>query len=299
MVDIQAITSGLTRNAEGIWESPGTVAVSYPADGYDSCFAVEETSFWFRHRNECIATVARAWPPGDGTIFDVGGGNGFVATGLARAGFDVVLVEPGPAGARNARRRGLEHVVCATTDSARFQPQSMPAIGLFDVVEHIEHDVAFLRSMRNLLVPGGRLYLTVPAFGWLWSQEDDVAGHFRRYTAASIRQTLLAAGFEVEFLTGLFRFLPPAILLLRALPYRLGFRRSRDTAQQVVRDHVVRRRLTASILDALLLAERRNLERGRSMRFGGSWLVVAGNPDRPAAEVPFSGARQTVAVGDV
>jgi hypothetical protein len=166
-------------------------------------------------------------------------------------------------------------------------------------VEHIEHDVAFLRSMRNLLVPGGRLYLTVPAFGCLWSQEDDVAGHFRRYTATSIRQTLLDAGFEVEFLTGLFRFLPPAILLLRALPYRLGFRRSRDTAQQVVRDHVVRRGLTASILDALLLAERRNLERGRSMRFGGSWLVVAGNPDRPAAEVPFSGARQTVAVGDV
>ncbi len=43
------------------------------------------------------------------------------------------------------------------------------AIGLFDVLEHIENEAGFLKQLREVLKTGGRLYLTVPAFRWLWS----------------------------------------------------------------------------------------------------------------------------------
>jgi len=56
------------------------------------------------------------------------------------AGLEVVLVEPGSAGAANARRRGIRHVVCAALEDAGFIPASLPAISLFDVVEHMKED---------------------------------------------------------------------------------------------------------------------------------------------------------------
>ena len=70
-------------------------------------------------------------------MFDIGGGNGFVSLGVQGAGIETVLVEPGPEGAQNAKNRGLQHVVCASFQNAAFESGKIPAIGVFDVVEHI------------------------------------------------------------------------------------------------------------------------------------------------------------------
>ena len=74
-----------------------------------------------------------------------------MALAIERAGFDVVLVEPGLTGATNGKNKGLKDVICATADAARFKPHSLPAIGLFDVLEHIEDDLSFLKSLKRLL----------------------------------------------------------------------------------------------------------------------------------------------------
>ncbi len=188
MVDIQSISTGLKLGDDGIWYShQDNQNISYPSDGNENCLAVEDGSFWFRHRNNCIASIVKTYPPQDnGTIFDIGGGNGFVSLGLANAGFDVALLEPGSVGTRNAKKRGLKNVICATTDAAKLKQHSLPAVGLFDVIEHIEDDLAFLQSIRNLMKKGGRLYATVPAYSFLWSEEDIFAGHFRRYALEDI-----------------------------------------------------------------------------------------------------------------
>ena len=68
----------------------------------------------------------RRFPPA-GMLFDVGGGNGFVAAGIERAGWPAVVVEPGRGGAENARARGLDRVIQGTTENAGFAPGSMPS----------------------------------------------------------------------------------------------------------------------------------------------------------------------------
>ncbi len=276
MIDIESISTGLERGEDGIWYGRDARAVSYAADGHAACFAVEDRSFWFRHRNDCILSVVERFPPKDGSpIVDIGGGNGIVAAALAAAGFEVALLEPGRSGALNARRRGLETVICATTDSAGLKPGSLPAAGLFDVIEHVADDTAFLASIRELMQPRGRLYATVPAYPLLWSHEDVAAGHFRRYTRNGFCELLERGGFEVEFASGIFRWLPIPIALLRALPYRLGLARPDVTDRQLARDHVAPGAIITRLLEFLLGAEIGNLRRGRAMRFGASWLVVA------------------------
>ncbi len=279
MADIQAISRGLKLGADGIWYSADTQDISYPSEGNDACFAVEDRSFWFKHRNNCIIAAVKTYPPEHaGTIFDVGGGNGFVSAGLATAGFNVALLEPGKTGASNAKHRGLDTVICATTDTADFRSHSLPAVGLFDVVEHIEDDLTFLKSVKNLTKRNGRLYVTVPAYSFLWSGEDVSAGHFRRYTLSKICKVINDAGFEIEFSSYIFRFLPVPIAFFRALPYRLGLSHSETKAEKNESDHVVEEGAIARFLSIVLNSEIEKLRKSKSMRFGGSCLVVAKKP---------------------
>lgn len=278
MEDIRAISSGLQLGVDGIWYSAGTQAISYPSDGNDACFAVEDRSFWFGHRNNCIIAAVGCYPPDDrGTIFDIGGGNGFVSAGLASAGFDIALLEPGQVGASNAKRRGLDTVICATTETADFNPNSLPAVGLFDVVEHIEDDLTFLKNIRTLMKKNGRLYVTVPAYSVLWSAEDVSSGHYRRYTLNQICSVIRGAGFEIEFSSYIFRFLPIPIAVFRALPYRLGLKRSKNKKEKKESDHVIDKGPVYAILDFLSSLETEKLKKRRPMGFGGSCLVVAKN----------------------
>jgi SAM-dependent methyltransferase len=272
-ITIDQLADNLVREPSGIWSARSETAVSYPDEGNARCLALEEHSFWFRHRNDCILAAMTLHPPG-GVVFDIGGGNGFVASAIQSAGREVVLVEPGPAGAVNARARGLEHVICATLESAAFRSHVIPAAGLFDVLEHIADDGAFLRRLRELLIPRGRLYITVPAYRLLWSVEDDYAGHFRRYRQRSLVSTLERSGFTIDFATYIFALLPVPILLTRALPSRLGLRRDVSLATER-REHDPGGGPVRALLEWTLRRELHALRAGRVIRCGGSCLVVA------------------------
>ena len=39
---------------DGIYYAAESEAISYPEEGNEACFEVEDQSFWFRHRNACI-----------------------------------------------------------------------------------------------------------------------------------------------------------------------------------------------------------------------------------------------------
>jgi SAM-dependent methyltransferase len=268
------IAPNLELSPDGWWTSRTVSAVSYPEEGNAACFAVEDSSFWFRHRNRCILQAIKSFPP-SGAFFDVGGGNGYVARAIQDSGLDVVLVEPGFSGVRNALKRGIRQVVRATLKDAGVLPGTLPAVGLFDVIEHIGDDSGFLAEINRLVIPGGRVYITVPAYQWLWSGEDILAGHSRRYTVPALRRLLENAGCAVEFATYFFSFLPLPILLLRVLPYRLGLA-SKEIADSDVRsDHDPGNPLVERLLQKLTRRELSRIAGLRPLRFGGSCMVVA------------------------
>lgn len=268
--------SDLERGADGIWRSRSRkrlAEVSYPNEGNRDYLAIEESSFWFSHRNRCIAATVGNFPPG-GAIFDIGGGNGFVARGLTEAGFEVVLVEPGEEGARNAQQRGVGRVVCSTLKDAEFRDGSLSAAGLFDVLEHFEDDAAFMKQLRTKLAPGGRLYITVPAYRLLWSVEDDYAGHFRRYRLPELERVLSIAGFRIDFGTYIFSFLPLPIFVMRSLPSRLGMVRDHDE-RRTEREHLRQSEIGTRVTNWLCNSELTRLRQAKSLPWGGSCLVAA------------------------
>jgi SAM-dependent methyltransferase len=170
--------------------------------------------------------------------------------------------------------------VCATVEDAKFQPGRIGAAGLFDVVEHIENDVSFLGGLHSLMRPGGRLYLTVPAFQALWSSEDEYAGHHRRYSTRTLGASLRQAGFEVEYISYFFWFHTLPVFLLRTVPSFLGLRQNKP-AENHAREHSTGSGLVSRVVDGLLDFERRRLRLGKRMPFGGSCFAVARRVQRP------------------
>ncbi|HOZ49160.1 MAG TPA: methyltransferase domain-containing protein [Candidatus Hydrogenedentes bacterium] len=273
MIDIDAITTNLEQDERGVWMPKGRSSVSYPEDGNARSRRLEEESFWFNHRNACIVAAAKTFPP-DGTVFDIGGGNGYVSLALLRADCAAVLVEPGLEGVENARVRGVAPIIAAALDDTGFRPGSLPAAGLFDVIEHIEDDATFLRSVHDAMTTGGRLYVTAPAYSFLWSNEDRRAGHYRRYTAAGLARRLDGAGFDTEFATYIFEFLPAPIFLLRTVPTHLRIRRTSEF-QRIQREHRSAGGLVSRLQQWSFRRELEAIRAKRALPFGGSCLVIA------------------------
>lgn len=81
--------------------------LSYPENGSDSCFAVEDESFWFQHRNVVLRHLVQQFSP-EGVFLDVGGGNGCVTKALQDA---EVNAESSVAGFRSVWTPRQEFVV--------------------------------------------------------------------------------------------------------------------------------------------------------------------------------------------
>jgi SAM-dependent methyltransferase len=70
-------------------------------------------------------------------------------------------------------------------------------IFLFDILEHISDQDAFLRAIQFHLAPNGRVLLNVPAFQTLFSGYDRAVGHLRRYNIRSLSEVARASEMVV------------------------------------------------------------------------------------------------------
>ena len=270
---MEKVSTRLTLDKHGIWTHAQRRELSYPESGHGQYFLLEDASFWFAHRNRCILAAMQRFPPG-GQVLDVGGGNGYVAKGMIEAGYSAALLEPGPVGAYNGKtQRGISEVFCTTLEDSGFPPESINAIGCFDVIEHIADDSALLAQFQEILRPGGLIYGTVPGYPWLWSSSDVSAGHFRRYTKAALRK-LLEPKLEVLYFTPFFSALILPVLLTKTLPYKLGLGGNVISLQS---EHGVggASTMAARILTGLLTREIKIISAGKSLTMGTSCLFVA------------------------
>lgn len=272
---------GLQKTGDRQWTYVENAAVSYPEAGLARLAEIEPVSFWFRHRNNVITEVLKRYPP-SGRLVDIGGGNGFVSLAMTQAGVDCVVVEPDAGGAATAVSRGLP-VIRAAFQKLDLRDAYLDAFGMFDVLEHIEDERSVLDELFCKLKPGGMAYITVPAYRFLWSQEDVYAGHFRRYTRRRIERLLREAGFTPLYSSYFFALLVPPVVAFRSIPSLLLPRRKQphDIDPQ---DHKLPAGIAGSILRWSFQVEAGRISMGKGVAFGTSCLAVARKPDNRSSE---------------
>lgn len=186
-------------------------------EAYRIMAEMDETYWWFRARREILRDVVARFVPENGEITDYGGGSGALASRLRDDGYRVAVAELNREMLETCRARGVPTIDLNIGGPA---PSSADCLLACDVLEHVPDDVGLLEELKRVLRPDGLFIATVPAYEFLWSGEDHVSRHFRRYTRPALAASLGAAGYDViwssHFNTLLF---PPiaAVILAKRL----------------------------------------------------------------------------------
>ena len=142
-----------------------------------------------------------------------------------------------------------------------------------NVLEHIENDERAVQAFWDVLAPGGKLLLLVPAHPTLYGPYDAHDGHYRRYAKSGLKRLLIAKGFEILAL----RYFNAAGAVGWFLQYRI-MRREAHEARHF--------RLMNRLIPMLSRAERIV-----PPPFGLSLVAVCRKPDsQPSADQPASPA---------
>jgi len=204
-------------------------------------------------------------------VLEVGAGTGNL-TQFLRDRDVVVATDVDPAYVELLRRR-FEH--SANVDVALFDLASpvppeltgrrFDTIICLNVLEHVEDDRRAVERMRDLLQPGGRLLLLVPAHQALYGTIDEAIGHYRRYASEDLVRLLASCGLDVESDIHVNAASIPGWLL---------------------NGRVLKRRSVPGIQARLAnrLVPLYKLERRLNLPFGLSVIAVARRGDRPPVE---------------
>ena len=140
-----------------------------------------------------------------GRILEVGAGGGRITDLIIRdGGFEeLVISEPSPHFMARLEERfvGVPQtrlIQGELEEVAKLCPGGFDVIFSVHVMEHVEDDKAFIRQQIELLRPGGKLIVLVPAIQFLYSQLDKNIGHFRRYNKSLMRSLIQGTGAKVE-----------------------------------------------------------------------------------------------------
>lgn len=195
---------------------------------YETFARLEHDHFWFVSRRAIFTELLDRHVPAladrDRQILDIGCGAGGMLGLLQRYG-KVAGLDVDHEYLTFCRERGFPNVLCGSGYELPFADGRFDLVSLFDTLEHIPEEVAALREVRRVLRPGGLVLISVPAYQWLWSQNDRIAHHCRRYTRGRLEGALREAGLEVVrssyFNSLLLPLIVPAVLLQK-LRERLG-----------------------------------------------------------------------------
>lgn len=151
------------------------------------------------------ALVARATDPSRALrVVDAGAGDGYFASRLASR-----LPEGSRVVAWDASYSDDDLVDLAALHPrvafVRERPEGRFDLVLaLDVLEHVDDDAAFARTLAELAAPGGRVVVSVPAWPGLFSRHDVALGHHRRYRPEALLAVLRGAGLVPVESGGLF-----------------------------------------------------------------------------------------------
>ena len=183
-------------------------------------------------RQTAMKNLLENFDKNDGVILEVGCSSGFFIADLLKAlpsalvmGADVVT-QP-----LNRLAHKFPNTPLFKFDLLQcpLPSESIDALVMLNVLEHIENDHMALVKSFELLKPGGIIVIEVPAGPFLYDDYDAQLQHFRRYSSLELEKKLEAAGFEIKKMSHLGFFLFPPFALIKLIR-KMGISKKKDVS---------------------------------------------------------------------
>lgn len=241
---------------------------SYNPNALDIFYKYEKLHFWFRIRRDFILQIFNKYVGKNSLVMEVGTGTGYIARELKRNGYNVEISDVHKQFLDFRKNKAIQKRYQFDINESPFI-EHFDAIGMFDVLEHIEEDRNVLKNVRKMLNDDGRVIITVPAHSWLWSRYD--YSHKRRYNLKRIRAIFRDSGFDILEAKHFFVSITP-LLLMRSLIKRDKF--NKNSATNLAEDQISINPIVNKILYLMLSIECKFIK-NICPRVGGSIVVVA------------------------
>jgi ubiquinone/menaquinone biosynthesis C-methylase UbiE len=164
---------------------------------YEAMYRLENSYWWFVARRRLASELLADELNGrDSHILDVGCGTGANIQAFARYG-RTTGIDSSVDALQFCRTRDVDRVALSPVEHLPFGNGEFDVVTAMDILEHTDDDLAALRELQRVCRKDGMVLITVPAYGFLWSEHDEALKHRRRYTAHELRNKLCITGFEV------------------------------------------------------------------------------------------------------
>lgn len=242
---------------------------------------LEDSSWWFIYRANIIIHLMRKFFNKDCLTLDIGSGNGYTASIAQKSGFNMGIIEPSLDACHNAQNRGIKEINCGAVTNSSIRDESLNQLLLLDVLEHIENDYDFINLLYKKMSKHGLLLITVPAFMCLWSDNDEISGHFRRYRLKDLCNILKKQNFKILYKNHFMSFIFFPILFVRVFLKKIGLvrkqtDRSKEENERKTRLlYCINGKLFNCVLSLLESLEKFLIKKGNTVPFGSSLIIVA------------------------
>lgn len=165
---------------------------------------------WEQARLKIIFDIfSKYYNSGEITILDIGCGDIYIAEQIIEkyniknyvavdAAFDTEKIETY---LHKLKQKEIENIfVCKDiSEVKKFNINKFDYIFLFDVIEHIENDNIFMSELLNysFVTRNTTIFITVPAYNYLFTSHDKFLKHYRRYNDGMITQLAEDSKLEI------------------------------------------------------------------------------------------------------
>ena len=233
---------------------------------------LKDHSWWYRGRRKVFGTVLAKYvavlPPGP--VLDFGSGPGTNAELLNSLRREILTFDLSLEAQIACRQDAYGVGTVADAIATPYRNRTFSLILAADILEHVSDDRSALAEIHRILAPGGMAVIVVPGFKSLWGWQDEVSGHFRRYSPTEIRRRTEGAGLAVLRTTCMNGLLALPILVARNILRRSHF--------QTRSENLLTPRWADPIL-YLFLAVEAVLSRWIDLPYGTSVVCVARRPE--------------------
>jgi len=176
--------------------------------------SISENHFFSSTRKRKVIKLMERYVPLTDKILEIGPGSGYMMRYLIKNGYRIDCADNIIKTLK--RCEGEDHYGLYQFDIMEHPfREEYDVVLLFDVLEHAEDDLSFLKRIWLMLKPKGKIILTVPALMQLWSEWDEKSGHKRRYSSENLEKVIEGAGFKVQEVKYFFFMTIPFIFAVR------------------------------------------------------------------------------------
>lgn len=195
---------------------------------HDDVSIIENTHFWYVTRSSFLIDVLLESFQKSDEIIEIGAGTGYILKLLKEKGFKSLYgSEVNETPLQYLRKLNIEAILQFDLQESRFE-DLFDGVLLLDVLEHIDNDELAINKIHSMLKPGGKMLVTVPSHQWLWSSDDEVASHRRRYELSGLEKMILRNNFKILKSTCFFSCVTPLYVLRSWISRRKPGKSSRD-----------------------------------------------------------------------